>query len=386
MDSHLKTVSTFVQAAQPLLVHVICVLGLAIRPRSLAISITLPLMTWVLSKSLLRDPRAYGEEYSLNSYLMMFPWIWLDWVVMGNSDREQWRRIDAKSTEKSGTKGVRGDVPRNFMARLKWAGRLTANPRLLGYSSQIAKMPKGYAPDLPRSWAILRKVLRMLYFVGVIVAIKFVFAQTSYTTYYDNHGHPRSDVLTRPGWLEGMLFAWLFILSGYAGIEACFALTAVVALALGSPVHTVPPAGGDATQMYTVRKCWGEVWHGLLRRLCTAPGNYLAHDVFHLARGTFGSRYLKLFVAFFVSACVHSFGAMLTMRTFQDNGDFAWFFAQAIAIFVEDHVILFGKKIFGTQHATFWRTVGYAWVIVWYGLSIQHYLFSMYSRGMSMVS
>lgn len=110
------------------------------------------------------------------------------------------------------------------------------------------------------------------------------------------------------------------------------------------------------------------VWHQNCRRICSAPGIFLARDVIGLRKGSFASKYLQLFIGFFISAVVHGSAAMISHASFDDDGAFAVFIAQAIAIMVEDHVIDFGRYI-GLRDSGFWRLVGFSWTVLWLGLS-----------------
>lgn len=76
---------------------------------------------------------------------------------------------------------------------------------------------------------------------------------------------------------------------------------------------------------------------------------------------------------------VHAVASMLCHRSFQDDYAMITFFAQAVIIMVEDHVIDFGKGL-GFKDNTFWRCVGFVWAafalgasnIVWAHGTLRH--------------
>jgi hypothetical protein len=121
------------------------------------------------------------------------------------------------------------------------------------------------------------------------------------------------------------------------------------------------------------------VWHQNCRRICSAPGIFVARDVLHLERGSFVSKYLQLFVGFGISAIVHGCSAMLVHRSLEDDAAFTFFLGQAVIIFIEDHLIDLGKKL-GFKHSAFWRIIGFVWTVLavgagtepWSAKAIEH--------------
>jgi len=110
-------------------------------------------------------------------------------------------------------------------------------------------------------------------------------------------------------------------------------------------------------------------------------GIFLARDVFHLAKGTFTSKYLQLFVGFLVSGAIHLGAAMANARAFRDNGEISFFIAQAVIILIEDHIIDFGRKL-GVQDSRTLRILGYLWTIMWFGYSLRPWTSGGVSKGL----
>jgi hypothetical protein len=59
---------------------------------------------------------------------------------------------------------------------------------------------------------------------------------------------------------------------------------------------------------------------------------------------------------------------MFVHGSFNDDGAFAFFLAQAAIIMVEDHVIELAKRL-GLKSSTFWHLVGLLWTVFAIGVS-----------------
>lgn len=125
----------------------------------------------------------------------------------------------------------------------------------------------------------------------------------------------------------------------------------------------------------TADQC-SNVWHQQCRRVCSAPGIFVVRDILHLRKGSFASKYLQLVIGFGVSGIVHGIASMLCHRSLNDDGGIKFFIGQAIIIFVEDHLIKFGKYI-GFVDSVPWRLVGFFWTVVVIGVSIENWLDSL---------
>lgn len=199
-------------------------------------------------------------------------------------------------------------------------------------------------------------------------------------------------------WTYQLTYAWLHTAIAYSNMELLNAAYGVAAIIFGfANPRDCPSSFGDLKEMYTIRRAWSSVlhylpctfsyadppsvvWHQNCRRICSAPGIFLARDVLQLRRGSFASKYLQLFVAFFISAAIHGGAAMLSHRSLDDDNSFAVFMAQAIAILVEDHVIDLGRYL-GFHETWIWKDVGYIWTVLWIGLSFAPYTSAMLGHG-----
>lgn len=123
------------------------------------------------------------------------------------------------------------------------------------------------------------------------------------------------------------------------------------------------------------------VWHQQCRRICSAPGIFLARDVLRLPKGSFSSKYLQLFIAFGISAIVHGCASMLVHRSFEDDAAFVTFLSQAVIIMIEDHLIDIGKSL-GFKDSAVWRTVGFIWTMFAIGATMEKWSVSVIGHGM----
>jgi len=153
-----------------------------------------------------------------------------------------------------------------------------------------------------------------------------------------------------------------------------------VATFLAEP-HDCPRMFNDLKACYSVRSAWSKVWHQQIRRLCSAPGIWVAKDFLRLPRGSFLSKYLQLFVGFAVSGVIHAGAAMLCHASLEDDDAMRVFMYQAVLIFVEDHAIEFGKKC-GIRDSRFWRAVGFVWTMLALGTSLQDWTSKSLGHGL----
>jgi hypothetical protein len=168
-----------------------------------------------------------------------------------------------------------------------------------------------------------------------------------------------------------LYWTWVYITLTYICLELMNTLYGLVAVAsfLATP-SDCPRMFNALTQCYSVRRAWSIVWHQQMRRLCSAPGIWLARDKLHLRPGSFKSKYTQLFTGFAVSGAIHAAAAMLCHKSLQDDDAMRVFMYQAVLIFVEDHIIALGRKC-GCEDSKAWRVVGFVWTGVALGTSLQ---------------
>jgi len=170
-----------------------------------------------------------------------------------------------------------------------------------------------------------------------------------------------------------------------------YTVLSIVYVALGfCEAKDFPPLFGRWRDAYTVRRFWGRSWHQLMRRvkssnvLLETTLTFIVHQFVSsigksIARGmgfqpgTNMSSYTQLYVGFIVSGLLHVIGDVtVSMKYF--GLSFPFFLVQAIAITMEDAVIALAGRA-GIDKTTYLtRTIGYAWVILWFSVSLAWYL------------
>jgi hypothetical protein len=144
------------------------ILGLALGPQHhfLRVSITLPVLILLASQGLYREEdSAYGMRYSVECLVLSLSFTYLDWVVLGSPDREEWRKLSYRKDVGKGGGKERGvedrkvvvredlnyeDAPRTFWERVRWGVRLAAGVRYVGWSQQVKNVPVEVGPEYSR--------------------------------------------------------------------------------------------------------------------------------------------------------------------------------------------------------------------------------------------
>lgn len=111
------------------------------------------------------------------------------------------------------------------------------------------------------------------------------------------------------------------------------------------------------------------VWHQLFRKSLTSYGTFISHGVLRIDKQRYPlfSRYLNLFLAFFVSGALH-FYMDVTAGVPASKTHVIWFFClQAFGIMFEDAVQelyrrMTGKSA-GRELVWYEKLIGYIWVV-----------------------
>ncbi|KAJ3807423.1 membrane bound O-acyl transferase family-domain-containing protein [Lentinula aff. lateritia] len=141
--------------------------------------------------------------------------------------------------------------------------------------------------------------------------------------------------------------AFLAVLTGYSSQEAW------------------PDLFGNWFDAYSVRNMWGKTWHQMLRRFCVSPGRKLAKMV-GVAPKSLTAASIQLYVAFFVSALMHSLGDYMVGRDYVGIS-FRFFCLQPFAITFEELVKIAALRLgLKNKLATVKKVVGYMWVVWWF--------------------
>lgn len=111
-------------------------------------------------------------------------------------------------------------------------------------------------------------------------------------------------------------------------------------------------------------------------------GRLTANKLLKFPRGTNGSSYIQLYLAFFMTAIFHFAGDFMYEKRLVSRS-FKFFLLQAVAITFEDFVIYLAKRflpqsgIESKPGNAGWswggavvRVIGYCWVLIWFCLTV----------------
>ncbi|KZT01625.1 uncharacterized protein LAESUDRAFT_731044 [Laetiporus sulphureus 93-53] len=253
----------------------------------------------------------------------------------------------------------------SYARRVYWAFCVIFNSRGVGSTCQIANVP-------PRSsegkWTFVRQKL--------LTAFRWFLVVDLTQTYHRAHplfSRQAEDIfsLATQGHVQRCINIFVCLSSLVAHIGLLYALPAAIIVALGiSEPRDWPDMYGRWSDAYTVRRFWGRTYHQLIRRFTASIGKAVCR-LLGLRTGSRASSNTQLYVGFAVSGIMHCGGDLMVSRALPGLS-FPFFFAQAVAISLEDAVIHAGKGIFapktkGARAALRW--VGYAWVFAWLSVS-----------------
>ncbi|KAJ7759240.1 membrane bound O-acyl transferase family-domain-containing protein [Mycena metata] len=252
----------------------------------------------------------------------------------------------------------------SFSDRLKWALKLTLNPRGIGWLHEPshALPPK---PTASRSSFMISQGIHLAFHTILLLAVGRAITSVP-TLQRGSHGMGSS------GWSLRLLSVFLLGTSLYtsACLRGCIFRLLFVGLKVWQP-EECPYLFDSVQHAYTVRNFWGKFWHQILRRLLLSHARAFAHRVALLRPGSVMSAYVQLFVAFFLSGVIHHLGQYMLTRDYLNpfsRGPLIFFLAQAVVITLEDIVIALGRKV-GLKSKG-WKVLGFIWVLAWFTLSV----------------
>ncbi|OSC99675.1 hypothetical protein PYCCODRAFT_1372634 [Trametes coccinea BRFM310] len=257
-------------------------------------------------------------------------------------------------------------VPAEYpiLKRLYYAACLLGNPRLLGWSAQVANIPP------PKAAASRGEFLRDRFLRTVQCVLLLDLAQ-SYLQLQPFFRYLGTDAFPTGlrGFVVGFLCRLAWYVRSYAMVKIACTLLAMFCVATGlfnGNPEDWRPTFGDWSDAYTVRRFWGRTWHQNLRIYFTITGRTLSNAL-GFKRGTSASAYTQLYTGFALSGIMHVWGDVMLGTSYIGNS-MKFFLANACAITVEDAVIAVARKMFGVGGGpTKWTIqLGYLWVIAWF--------------------
>jgi len=84
--------------------------------------------------------------------------------------------------------------------------------------------------------------------------------------------------------------------------------------------------------------------------------------------------FLRLFVAFFLSGCIHFAGDYMSFHRWNHGGSFIFFMIQPFAIVFEEVIIFLSRKWKFHMPRGITRLVGYVWVCLWFWYTVPIFL------------
>jgi len=252
------------------------------------------------------------------------------------------------------------DMP--FFRRAYWALCLQNAIRGIGWNYKLPHTPP--SPNEPR-WSFVRfQCINALRYVLAIDAAQLYTRQTRLSSKYPSGDGASLATVQGYFYISARVY-WMMQLQ--------YTVLSIVYVALGfCEAKDFPPLFGRWRDAYTVRRFWGRSWHQLMRRFVSSIGKSIARGM-GFQPGTNMSSYTQLYVGFIVSGLLHVIGDVtVSMKYF--GLSFPFFLVQAIAITMEDAVIALAGRA-GIDKTTYLtRTIGYAWVILWFSVSLAWYL------------
>lgn len=266
-------------------------------------------------------------------------------------------------------------------ARLWWAGSLDIAARGVGWAHEptnhIAPRPKGARVQFIASQLLWTGA----YFISFDILSILVRANPCFGT-----GGPSFGAF---GW-PWRATVWIHPITVWFSISMLYAVVSILGVALGlSEPRDWPHLFGSPWKAYTVRNCWGQVWHQMLRKVYISL-RYLYHPrdaniycycsqlltghmdffarILRLPKGTFKT-YFKLFGSFAISGLIHYGGDYMLFQNWSGTS-MRFFFLQAVAITFEDIVIAFAAHLGFTQQNTAFKCIGFFWVFAWFTYSL----------------
>lgn len=108
-----------------------------------------------------------------------------------------------------------------------------------------------------------------------------------------------------------------------------------------------------------------------MRTLSEPPVDFLTHRVLRIKKGTYLSNYAKVFGAFLVSYVLHGYATHVAGGN--HIADLNFFMSQAVAIWVEETVILLAKKLGIADNASLAKPLGYIWTFLFLAYSSMYW-------------
>ncbi|KAJ3928759.1 MAG: membrane bound O-acyl transferase family-domain-containing protein [Lentinula lateritia] len=265
--------------------------------------------------------------------------------------------------------------------RVYWVWRAVVSLRGIGWNYQAPGL------SMPRYCTKLKFCVYALQnlFFNLLLAdlVQIILQEAPFLRNFNSELHGANDSIGSLPYLQRVVCVATWFLGGYAGIRFYYFTVALVCVGLGvSDPQNWPEAFGSWKEAYSVRNFWGKTWHQFIRRFCVYPGRKLA-EMIGVAPKSLIAASIQIYVAFFVSALMHSLGDYMVGRDYVGIS-FRFFCLQPFAITFEELVKITALRLglknklskpstlpargstSANASATVKRVVGYMWVVWWF--------------------
>lgn len=271
-------------------------------------------------------------------------------------------------------KNVNERVHEYWWKRILHVAHVMHCPRGVGWNYQVNNIPA--SPRQPRRLFVLISSLRAAcYAVLFEVARLYIWYNPAYS----------SVTVEMRSYVARCADGIIFFALTYWGLNACYFAMAAGSVALGLYEPRVwPDLFGSWRDAYTVRRFWGRTWHQILKWFL-APFGKAASSALGLKRGTPGSLFTQVYVAFFFSGLLHTGGDIVlsgsaTSAVSRPLFSMPFFMWQALAITLEDVVIRIATRL-GVKYSVWTRVLGFVWVVAWFGWCVPEFVDNLMKAG-----
>ncbi|KAF8173131.1 hypothetical protein K438DRAFT_1980986 [Mycena galopus ATCC 62051] len=270
---------------------------------------------------------------------------------------------DASKLCAPGQKTLPYDLP--LGQRCKWALNLIISLRRIGWTREGSKnssRPMESRPSVSRGNFLLHQLLEFgrVYLVMDIAHACMAFAEKFRDDPASSEIHRRLFRIIHS--LAALVAAW-----GFTGLGYLLVTIVAVGVIGSDPNSWTNNIHGSWADAYTIRTFWGRVWHQLLRRVVSAHGGFVAHDVLRLSPGTFLANNVARFAGFYTSGLIHSYGFHGSLK--HHWADVAFYIWQAAGIGLEELIM----HVVPLRLTKTTRLLGYIWMLSWFSLTLPEY-------------
>lgn len=256
--------------------------------------------------------------------------------------------------------------------RLKWSIRLMLPAqRGIGWNWQVKGVPKDPWSSFSKTKCIAMHIAWAVCHYGQSTLMLVMLGWS--VSYADQTNNPiiRSIAQGATGW-AGAIWTWN---------RLCCAYNVAAAVCIASSICDSwewPPLMGPLHDAWSVRQMWSAVYHQALRRMLSRPAMQMTR-LLGMRKGSLLSGTSQLIISFGLSCVFHQLQMYNARRTF--SGELAFFMSQPVAILAEDLAQYLYRPWNSQRYHHYTKLAGYAWVIVWFALSLPPYVKGLLSAG-----